>query len=130
MTLYLTMLVTFTDTSTWKILRGKGPWDLLHSLSQVAELGDLSASLRSVFAATSLWEGPETTQTQVPWRFLSHCAVVSRLCSVPRVMLSPFLEFVFQGTVPLISLFITPTAPQPPGDSVCLLSLVTSFGSK
>lgn len=23
-TLYLTMLVTFTDTSTWKILRGKG----------------------------------------------------------------------------------------------------------
>lgn len=26
-TLYLTMLVTFTDTATWKILRGKGLWD-------------------------------------------------------------------------------------------------------
>lgn len=28
-TLHLTMLVTFTDTSTWKILRGKGVWDPL-----------------------------------------------------------------------------------------------------
>ncbi|KAB1255567.1 Ubiquitin-protein ligase E3B [Camelus dromedarius] len=32
-TLYLTVLVTFTDTSTWKILRGKGLWDLLQKSS-------------------------------------------------------------------------------------------------
>lgn len=32
-TLYLTMLVTFTDTSTWKIHRGKGLWDLFPTLS-------------------------------------------------------------------------------------------------
>ncbi|OBS71395.1 hypothetical protein A6R68_00092 [Neotoma lepida] len=35
-TLYLTMLVTFTDTSTWKILRGKGVWTRFSNLSQPA----------------------------------------------------------------------------------------------
>lgn len=37
-TLYLTMLVTFTDTSTWRIVRGKGKpevklWKMFHGLA-------------------------------------------------------------------------------------------------
>lgn len=45
-TLYLTMLVTFTDTSTWKILRGKGVWDPLQKSSQPAypQMGDASTA--------------------------------------------------------------------------------------
>lgn len=36
-TLYLTMLVTFTDTSTWKIVRGKG-WSQVKPLLQYTHI--------------------------------------------------------------------------------------------
>lgn len=37
-TLYLTMLITFTDTSTWKIIRGKGQCHIIRAREMICRL--------------------------------------------------------------------------------------------
>jgi len=37
-TLYLTMLITFTDTSTWKIIRGKGQCHIIRTHEMICRL--------------------------------------------------------------------------------------------
>lgn len=72
-TLYLTMLVTFTDTSTWKILRGKGVWDPLETslpASISMDEGHLHC-MRNTFAVQA-WEALSLRLSVCIWCGLSY----------------------------------------------------------